>query len=864
MQELVTEPHWASLLSQAQSLVQAGRWDAATPCYRAVLAQNPDQLDALEGLGLAALHAQQTGEALRWLERARQRAPANARVLCNLGIALRRNGQLGEAIAVYQRAFALEPRPTILLNLGRAERDAGRLVEAIQAFERALELDRKAPEVWSLLSNALREAGRFDEAVQAGRQAVTLNPWLGDGHVNLGAALHQLGQLDEAVVQYWVATALPASRDAALANLRVAWADPRLRQSMAPGSTPPSPVGAPLKLGTDLGREARVLVTRLVAAPEDAAAMLELGRLLHQMQRHPAAILCVERAVQLCPSARGHREHAAVLWGLGYFAQAEERLLRAVECDPSDLQSYRQLGAWLSAQCKLSLGGERFQAALAGCPDDVVSLVNLGAALQGQGRPSEAVRLQRRALELQPNLIEAHLNLGAALSDQGAFAEANAACRRALSLDPTRWGVVSNLLFALHFDPALTPDAIFSEHLAYARRFGDPLRATAGKHSHDRDPQRRLRVGYISPDLRQHPVAYFLEPVLAAHDRDSVEVYCYSDVERPDAVTQRLRDMVPRFIDCAGLSDAALAERIVADQVDVLVDLAGHTGKNRLLVFARSPSPVQVSWLGYFDTTGFASIDYRIADAHSIPPEAERFFVEQVVRLPRSSNCFLPPRSPEPVAPPCLARGHITFGCFNNPAKVTRDVVRVFARILHEVPGSRLVLKYGAFTDPTLRERYLAWLAEAGITSERVSILGHSSLEQYFVAFGEIDIALDPFPYSGETTALHGLWMGVPVVALEGETLVQRLASRVLRVAGLDGWVARSEQDYVQIATSLARDLDALKRLRLALREELKVSPLLDHAGVTRDLEAAYRKMWQTWCGRSDGNRGSASPLTRR
>jgi predicted O-linked N-acetylglucosamine transferase (SPINDLY family) len=259
-----------------------------------------------------------------------------------------------------------------------------------------------------------------------------------------------------------------------------------------------------------------------------------------------------------------------------------------------------------------------------------------------------------------------------------------------------------------------------------------------------------------------------------------------------------------------------------------------------------------VSWLGYFDTTGLSAIDYRIADAHSLPPEFERHFVERVVRLPRSSNCFLHPPAPEPAPPPCLGRGFVTFGCFNHPAKLTREVIATFARILHGSEGSRLLLEYGGFDDPGLGARFRSWLGAEGIAPERVDFLGHAPLRRFLASFAEVDVALDPFPYSGETTALHTLWMGVPMVALEGPTVVQRLASRVLRVAGLDAWVARTPDEYVSLALALAADRERLAFERVSLRGRLAASPLFDHRGVTRELETAYREMWRRECARAE------------
>jgi protein O-GlcNAc transferase len=666
------------------------------------------------------------------------------------------------------------------------------------------------------------------EAPDAAREASSSHLSLGPAQLNEGAALYRSGHLGDAVACYWVATTLASSRNAAASHLSLVLSDPRCQ-----GAASPPEVG---------------LVQRLLTAPDDVLTMRRLGTLQLQKKRWATAIGCFERALELAPSATAYHELGALFWGLGQAQLAQARFLRAFECADVDVHTYGRLEAWLSGQPGFSVAGPCWRAILERCPDHVATLVNWGVTLQLQRLPSEAERLHRRALRLDPNCLPAHINLGSALCDQGRFPEASAVYRRGQQLDPLCAQLASNLLFSLHFDPSLSPETILAEHVQFGQRFGEALSRHARSFVRDRDPERPLRIGYVSADFRSHPVADFLEPVLAAHDRRAVEVYAYSDAPCPDAVTARLAGLVSHFIPCAGWPDAQLAERIRADPIDILVDLAGHTGNNRLLVFARKPSPIQVSWLGYFDTTGLTAIDYRIADEHSVPEAAERFFVERIVRLPRSANCFLHPESPEPAPAPCLRRGHVTLGCFNNPAKVTRGVVATFARILSQLPASRLILKYGTFDDPVLRDQYLRWFAEEGIAPGRIDLQGHSALPEFLASFAHIDVALDPFPHSGETTALHTLWMGVPLVALEGVTLVQRLASRVLRVAGLKEWVAHTTDEYVAIALSLARDPERLSSLRAGLRDRLKASPLLDHAGVTRELEAAYRKMWRRWC----------------
>jgi len=836
-----------SLLAQAQQHADQKRWDDAARLYREALEQAPGSAAALEGLGLAALHTDRAAEGLAWLERAAESDPTNARVLVHLGIALRRNGRLGEAIAAYRRAIALEPQPNTLLNLGRAEREAGRRDEAIAAFRRALELKRDSADAWSMLSNALREAARFDEALAAAREAQRYDPWFGDGHLNAGVALHELGRLAEAAVCYVAASALLPSRRAALANLGVALGDPRLAATRADAPTPSS-AAATLALR----------VRRLHAAPDDVEALVALARSERESKQLPTAIALFERAAVLAPSAPRWLDVGELACELGLIEAAQRRLLAAFEGSARErpnplrerLEAYRRFAAWIVGEPRVRLGSPAWHVILERCPDDDFALVNLGVTLQRQGYPTLATRLAERAIALRPRSVEAHVNLGSALADLGRFEEAHAAYRRVTELDPSFTGAASNALFCLHFEASVTPERLLAEHLAFARRFADPLPAVARRSPPPRDAERRLRVGYVSPDLRRHPVGFFLEPVLASHDRDGFEIFCYSDALRPDETTARLAGLSASFVDSATWPDARLAQQIAADEVDVLVDLAGHTARNRLLVFARRPSPVQVSWLGYFDTTGLAAIDYRIADEHSVPIGGEGQFVERVVRLPRSSNCFLHPPAPEPAPAPCLERGFVTFGCFNNPAKLTREVVATFARVLRGSEQSRLLLEYGGYDDPGLSARFLGWFGEEGIAPERIDLAGHAPLRRFLASFAHVDVALDPFPYSGETTALHTLWMGVPLVALEGPTLVQRLASRVLRVAGQDAWVARTRDEYVAIALGLARERDLLARLRSSLRPSLAASPLFDHRGVTRELEAAYRQMWRRACAR--------------
>ena len=804
-------------LGRARTLAAGGEWSRAADSYRELLAEDPASAEALLGLGAAELAQRRPRQALDWLERAAHAAPSNPSVLAQLGLAQRQSGLPAQAIVSYERALELQPDcASVWVNLGRTRRELGQLDAAIAAFARALELQPVAA-IASMASNALREAGRHEEAVRAARAALRQDPRFAEAHLNEGAALHLARQYEAAAVSYVAASLSPATCEHARANL-----------------------GLALGAVSSVGAETRVvgLARSLQSNPSAAATLVDFARLARQAGRPAAALVCFERAIALAADAAAEQEHASLLWELGAHADAERALSAALARHPANAELYRLFGTWFASGEQRPL--ESWEGVLERCPDDALALAKLGGVLQRLGQPARALGLYRRLAALAPHTTEAHFYVGTVLTEQGLHDEACAAFERALALDPERWDIQSSALFAAHLDADAAPEALLARH----RSLGAQLAASVGPRTRRAPPRggRRVRVGYVSPDFCAHPINYFIAPILREHAHDEFEVFCYSDVKHPDAVTAQLARWA-ELVPVRGWSHQRLYERVVADEIDILVDLAGHTANNRLPVFARGPSPVQATWLGYFDTTGVETMDYRIADAWSVPAAAEHLWVERVLRLPRSANCYQPPPAPDPAPAPCLARGHVTFGCFNNPAKIGPVTRAAFARILRAVPGSVLLFKYRAWNDPALRQRQLAAFAAAGVAPERVQFEGSSALAEFLASFARIDIALDPFPYSGETTALHTLWMGVPLVTLEGPTLVQRLGSRVLRVAGLHEWVADSVQCYVATAVALAADRARLARARGELRARLQASPLLDHAGVTRDLEAAYRQM---------------------
>jgi predicted O-linked N-acetylglucosamine transferase (SPINDLY family) len=359
-----------------------------------------------------------------------------------------------------------------------------------------------------------------------------------------------------------------------------------------------------------------------------------------------------------------------------------------------------------------------------------------------------------------------------------------------------------------------------------------------------------LKVGYVSPDFYNHAVAYFIEPVLANHDRSQVEIFCYHSRTHDDHVTERLRALADHWIPCRNMSDEQLAAQIRADGIDILVDLAGHTGYNRLLTFARKPAPVQVTYLGHPATSGLTAMDYRLTDIHAEPPGmTEQFNVEQLWRLPEIFCCYrAQDNSPGVIDhPPLEDNGYVTFGCFNNFSKVTDPVLALWARVLDKVPASRLMLEIRSVDDPAFRAQIESRCARLGFPLERLVLVPRKKENQY-ILYNRIDIALDPFPCNGGTTSLDTVWMGVPFVTLAGKHFSSRMGVTVLTNAGLPELIAYSEDEYVDIASALALDIDRLKTVRAGLRERVKASPLMDAARFTSHLEQAYRGMWQNRC----------------
>jgi protein O-GlcNAc transferase len=588
--------------------------------------------------------------------------------------------------------------------------------------------------------------------------------------------------------------------------------------------------------------------------PDQRDALHLLGVIAHQMDDNEEAMRLIRQALQVdAGQATFHNSLGAVHHARGELSEAVACYRRSIMLDGEGADAHGNLGLALRRLGYFAEAAAALRRAVHLSPNNPMLLNSLGVSLRGAGRIAEATGCYSRALEAREDFWQAHSNLGNLLKDQCRFDEAVVHYRRAIELAPDKYIVRSNMLCALQYRDGISLGELATAHDEFEEAFGAPLRSTWRPHDNDLDPERRLRIGFLSPDLHRHPVGYFLVGVLENMDPAQAEAFCYNTSTTPDDLTARLK---ARSIwhDVHSLSDEAVADRIRADGIDILFDLAGHTGNNRILVMARKPAPIQVTWGGYVGTSGLAAIDYILADRHEIPPGDERHYRERVLRMPDGYVCFEPPSAPPPVSPPAVDRGYVTFGSFSNPGKLGPQVAAPWAQILDRVPGSRLLLKYKGVDDPVNAGRITAMFAKEGIDPERLELEGDSPQSELLGHYARVDIALDPFPYGGGVTTLEALWMGVPVVTHPGETFAGRHALTHLSAVGLTETLAHDLDHYVDLAVGLAEDLPTLTALRAGLRDRMAASPVCDAGRFTTNFNQVLRAAWREWVASRGGD----------
>ena len=754
----------------------------------------------------------------------------NIQELLQSGLVHHQSGRLQQAEQFYRRVLAQDPANADACNLlGILAYQAGNYEAAVVLITKATETNPSQPAFFNNLGNALKADGALAAAGAAYRQALALKPDYDDAFFNLGNALMEQGKPDEAEAAYRKALALmPGSAEVCYNLGNALMEQERLEEAM------------------EFYNQA------LALEPHYTEALYNLGNSLMRQERLDEAAVSFRKALAINPGyVQAHNNLGRTLSAQGNLDAAAACFRRALDIDPDYVEALNNLGISQQNQGCLNEALASYRRALAIKPDLAATYNNLGNALKEAGSLAEAAESCRRALALKPDYGEAHTNLGLTLLAQGFHKEAVASFRQALAARPEYVEAHSALLFSSNYMNGMQQEEIYKESVHWEERHARGLLPDAALYGNTLETQRRLRIGYLSPDFRDHSVAAFFEPVLMAHNREKVEIFCYANVKKPDHVTSRLEAESDHWRPIAWENDSEVADKIKEDAIDILVDLAGHTGENRLLVFARRPAPVQVTWLGYPNTTGLSTIDYRLTDAIADPAgEADRLYTEELVHLAHGFLCYQPDSSAPETGPlPCLQRGCITFGSFNNLAKVTPEVIRVWASILQAVPDSHLLLKAKQLGDKATRERYLAMFTAQGIDPDRIEQLGMlPGKKDHLTLYHRVDIGLDPFPYNGTTTTCEALWMGVPVVTLQGDRHSGRVGASILHRVGQDELVAASVDEYARIARALAHDRERLLGKRARLRSLMQASELMDSRLFTGHLEDVYRKMWHKYC----------------
>jgi protein O-GlcNAc transferase len=707
-----------------------------------------------------------------------------------MGLAHQQAGRLVEAEKVYRQILAEHPtHPDALHLLGVIETN-NNPASAADHIARAIASNPTVPAYHHSLGLAFAQLKKWNDATNAYRRALELNPAHPMAHFNLGNALFLQNRLEEAAVAYRGHIAISPDTIEAHQNL-----------------------GCTLQRLGRLEEAERYLRHVIAVRPTLQSAHNNLGILLASRQQYVQALLCYQEALRLAPDfGPALTNLGAALHALGQHREAAEVLQRATQ--------------------------------LSGTPE---AWNNFSSALKDLGQFDEAFIALGKSLALRPNAPDVLNNMANLCRDNGDVPESIAWYGRALALEPHSLRVHSNMIYSLQFHPGYDEEALFREQRRWNQLHGLPLKQFHRPQENDRDPDRKLRVGYVSPYFYLQAESFFVVPLLEHHDRENFEIHCYATVVRADKLTQRMKDAGVVWHDVLGLEDAPVAEQIRQDGIDVLVDLAMHMAFNRLPIFARKPAPVQAAWLAYPGGTGLDAMDYRITDAYMDAPQSpSKFYSESPYHLPDCWCCYDPLGDDAPAAP--RPDGPICFGSINNPCKNNPVHLRLWADIMREIPESRLLMQSFSESD---KNRIRGVFKRAGVGAHRLEFVGRKLRPDYLRLYDTIDICLDPLPYNGITTTCDALWMGVPVVTLAGKTPAGRAGRSILSTVGLPELIAGNDTDFKKMTIDLANDRPRLAQYRSTLRQKTLQSPLMDAARFTRNMESAYRDMWRKWCGQN-------------
>ena len=867
-------------LKEGVAAQKEGKLQDAERLYRAILQSQPGHPDANHNLGVIASSAGKSDDALRLFKAALESNPRIEQFWLSYVAALVRADQFKLAKQAIKKAKRyrisgkkLKPllsRSKIIAGREAPPREqleallehyqSGRFAEAEQVARLVIKNFPANRLSWNLLGSILGQAGRFSEAINANKEAVTLFPEDPQAHYNLGITLKEMGRLTESEASFKQALVLKPDYARAHNNLSVtlqelgkleaAEASCKQAISIEKGFAEAHyNLGITLRSLGKLDESEASFKMAIALKPEYAAAYSNLGNILLGLGKLQEAEESCKRAIAITPGlAEAHVNLGNTLEDLGRWKEAEASFQQAIALRFDFAEAHFHLGNTRQQLESLEAAVASYQQAITLKPDFIDAHVNLGNVLQKLGRFEMAESTYKQVLALKPDFAEGYNNLGNALQKLGKFEEAESSYKKAISLKPNYPGAYSNLLF---LNASMRFDA--SRYLEYVQYFADMVARQSISGFNDwssSEPSGGLRVGFVSGDFKAHPVGFFLEGVLTELQSSDIELYAYTTTAFSDKVTHRMRSLFKSWVSLSGKSDEDAAHLIHNDGVNILVDLSGHTAKNRLPVFGWKPAPIQISWLGYFGSTGLPEIDYILGDPFVTPESEAHHFTEKIWQLPESYLCFTQPDEDLAVSPlPALSNGFVTFGCFNSLSRMSDEVTSTRADILHAVPGSKLFLKDARLEGQSGRKQILSRFASFDIGPDRLILEGRSNRDEYLASYHRVDIALSPFPYGGGTTSVEGLWMGVPVVTKKGNYFLSHIGESIAHNSNLSDWIAEDNEDYIVKAIEFSSDLSALERLRQSLRQKLLSAPLYDLPRFAKHFEQAL------WDMRSSNNR---------
>ncbi|RAS37946.1 tetratricopeptide repeat protein [Paraburkholderia bryophila] len=772
----------------------AGEFGPARQLYESGLAIEPGNANWMVRLGVLDMQCAAYDAALGWLDKALSLAPDNPRYHFVRAQVLAGAQQFGAAISAYRQALALEPTASadVLFALAGAQQATADYPAAIDTYASVLALEPTHADALNNLGNCHRQRGDAEHAEAAYRRAIDVQPGDANALTNLGTLLEALGRLDEALV---------------------------------------------------------LLEAAVQAAPTSLHGLVNLGVALHRRGDFTRAVALLTSAIEIDPVfPEASYNLANALHALGKKREAVIHYQRAIAQAPAHADAYNNLGIVYQEAGSRAEAANAFLTAIRLRPGFVAALNNAATLMRTLGRFADAEAHLREALAVEPHHSVTHNNLGNVLKDQGRLADGIDSYRRALTCDPCNVVAHSNLAYALTFQAEHAPP-LLHECRRWSARHEAPFRGAHRPHPNDPTASRRLRIGYVSPDFRDHCQTLFTLPLLSHHDHERFEIFCYASVARPDALTQRVAAHADVWRDVRSLDDEQLAQTIRDDRIDILIDLTMHMADGRPLLFARKPAPVQIAWLAYPGTTGIGAIDYRLTDPWLDPAGADTMYSERSIRLPDSFWCYDPlTDTPDVNALPALSNGYPTFGCLNNPCKLSDTTFAMWGSVMREVADARLLLMA---PEGAARASLIERLGRQDVAAERIAFTPFRPRADYLRTYHQIDVGLDTFPYNGHTTSLDSYWMGVPVVTRVGDTAVGRAGLSQSTNLGLRELVADTDAQFVDVAAQLARDLPRLGGIRADLRARLAASPLMDGARFAAHVEAVYVKVWRDWCDQS-------------